>query len=302
MFNKLRQAFSVIVDKIAYTELSEEDVERIRDDIVFSLVESDVAFEVAEAIIDKLKVRLSGLKIHRGADRRAIITEELRNILLEILTKGGKIDLVSLVKKKKSEGRPFVILFLGPNGHGKTTTIAKMGKYFVERGFKTIIAAADTFRAGAIEQVEKHARKLGIKVIKHKYGADPAAVAFDAVRYAEKHGVDVVLIDTAGRLQSDSNLMEEMKKIKRVSKPDLNIFVGDALTGNDALDQALKFNENVGIDGAVLTKIDADVKGGAAISITYATQKPILFLGTGQNYSDLEEFDPEKYVKILLEG
>lgn len=301
MFNKLRQAFSTIIDKIAYTELSEKDIERIRDDIIFSLVESDVAFEVAETIVNELKRRVSGLKVQRGVNKRAIITEEVRKILLEILTKGGDIDLISLIKRRR-EGKPFIILFLGPNGHGKTTTIAKIAKYLMERGFKVAVAAADTFRAGAIEQLERHANKLGIKVIKHKYGADPAAVAFDAIRYAERHSIDVVLIDTAGRLQSDPNLMEEMKKIKRVSKPDLSIFVGDALTGNDALDQALRFNENVGIDGAILTKIDADVKGGAAISIAYATQKPIIFIGTGQNYDDLEKFNPEKYVKILLES
>jgi len=297
VFNKLRNAFSAIINKVAYTELSEDYVERIREEVIFSLVESDIALEVAEAIVEELKKKVSGLKVQRGTNKREVVSKILKEILLDLLRKGDKINLIDLIKKKEG---PFIILFLGPNGHGKTTTIAKIAKYLMDRGFKVVIAASDTFRAGAIEQVEEHAKKLGVRVIKHRYGADPAAVAFDAVRYAERHDVDVVLIDTAGRLQSDINLLEEMRKICRVVKPDLKIFVGDALTGNDALDQALKFSEEVGIDCSVLTKVDADVKGGAALSIIYATSRPIIFLGVGQGYEDLEEFNPEKYVEALL--
>jgi len=220
--------------------------------------------------------------------------------LREMLDPGYELDLVKLAEEKKRQGEPLVILFLGPNGHGKTTTIAKIAKMFLDRGFSVVLAAADTYRAGAIEQLEIHARKLGVRVVKHGYGADPAAVAYDAVQHARSKGINVVLIDTAGRMQTDRDLMEEMKKIARVVQPDLKIFVGDALTGNDALDQALKFHEAVGIDGSVLTKADADTKGGAALSIVYATGKPLLFLGTGQDYGDLREFDPEWLLERIL--
>jgi fused signal recognition particle receptor len=191
-------------------------------------------------------------------------------------------------------------MFVGVNGTGKTTTISKLSEYFVSKGFTPVIAASDTFRAGAIEQITHHANNLGVKIIKHQKGADPAAVAYDAVEHAKAQKKEVVLIDTAGRMQTNVNLMDEMKKIQRVVKPDLIIFVGDALTGNDAVEQATKFNNAVGFDGIILTKADADAKGGAALSIGYVVQKPILFLGTGQSYSDLMEFHPEWMVEQVL--
>jgi len=191
-------------------------------------------------------------------------------------------------------------LFLGPNGHGKTTTIAKIAKMLINEGISVVAAASDTFRAGAIEQLEIHCKRVGVRVIKHKYGADPAAVAYDAIMYAKSKGIDVVLIDTAGRMQTDRDLMNQMKKIARVVSPDIKIFVGDALTGNDALEEARKFNEEIGIDCSILTKIDADIKGGSALSIIFATKKPIAYVGTGQGYSDIIKFNAEWFVDKIL--
>ena len=206
----------------------------------------------------------------------------------------GKIDLLSRIKSKK----PFVIVFVGVNGSGKTTTIAKMARFCQKNNLSVVIAAGDTFRAAAIDQLEVHAKNLGIKMIKQDYGSDSAAVAFDAIKHAEATGRDVVLVDTAGRLHSNVNLMDEMKKIIRVAKPDIVLFVGESITGNDCVEQAKKFNEAIGIDGIVLAKADVDEKGGAAISVSYVTKKPILYLGTGQGYDDLAEFDS----RIVIDG
>ncbi len=269
-------------------------------ELLLSLTECDVAVEVAEHIVERVKEKAPSIRVKRFEDKRKAIRRLLREVLLEMLSRAPPFSLEDVIKFKNK--RPFVILFVGPNGHGKTTTIAKVAKYLKDRGLTVVLSASDTFRAGAIEQLEVHAKRLNIPLIKHRYGADPAAVAYDAVMYAKKRRIDVVLIDTAGRLQSDVNLMEEMRKIARVVKPDLTIFVGDALTGNDALDQALKFNSSVGIDASILTKADADAKGGAVLSIVYATGKPVIFLGTGQGYDDLREFKPEEFVLSLLGG
>jgi len=297
---KLSKAFQAFVDRLVYSSFSDKDIEEICEELLFILLSCNIAFEAAEAIIDDIKKRLKEQSVKRGTDRRKIVKQVVREVLYELLESSDKADLLEIIKSRKETQRPLVILFVGPNGHGKTTTIAKVAKMLREKGFVPVIAAADTFRAGAIEQIEKHATKLGIKVIKHRYGADPAAVAYDAVSYAKKGRADVVLIDTAGRLQTDANLMEEMKKIARVVKPDIVIFVGDALTGNDAVEQARKFDEAVGIDGTILTKTDADEKGGTAISLVYALRKPIFYLGTGQGYGDLELFSPEKIINQIL--
>ncbi|MDI6846783.1 MAG: signal recognition particle-docking protein FtsY, partial [Candidatus Bathyarchaeia archaeon] len=197
-------------------------------------------------------------------------------------------------------GEPFVIVFVGINGTGKTTTIAKVARFLTKKGYSVVLACSDTYRAGSIEQLEEHAKRLGIRMIKHKYGADPAAVAYDTINHAKTRGINVVLIDTAGRMQTNRNLMNELAKIKRVVNPDLTILTVDSLTGNDAVMQAEEFHKSVGIDATILTKVDADVKGGSALSVTYVTKKPILFIGTGQKYENLEEFDPEKFVQMIL--
>ena len=264
-----------------------------------ALLEGDVALEVAEQIVNTVKEDLVGRKIKRRNDVAEFTKDALKNAISEILNVDSQ-DIDDLIVEKRKQGEPLKIMFVGINGTGKTTTIAKLATFFIEKNYTPVIAASDTFRAGAIEQITHHADKIGVKIIKHKKGADPAAVAYDAVDHAKAQGKDIVLVDTAGRMQTNVNLMDEMKKIKRVIKPDLIIFVGDALTGNDAVEQARKFDEAVGIDGVILTKADADAKGGAALSIGYVINKPILFLGTGQSYSDIIEFHPNWMVEQVF--
>jgi len=206
-----------------------------------------------------------------------------------------KIDLMHELKKKK----PYIIAVIGVNGSGKTTSIAKLTSMFQKKNLKVVLAASDTFRAAAIQQLEEHATRLNTKLIKHDYNSDPAAVAFDAIKYAEAKQMDVVIIDTAGRLHSNTNLMEELKKVVRVCKPDIKIFVGESITGNDCVEQAKEFDKAVGIDAIILAKADVDEKGGAAISVSYVTQKPIIYLGTGQTYDDLKEFDSRLIIESL---
>jgi fused signal recognition particle receptor len=211
-----------------------------------------------------------------------------------------RIDLLTMAEEKRKKKEPFVLMFVGINGTGKTTTIAKVAQFLRDKSYSVVLAAADTYRAGSIEQLEEHGKRLGIRVIKSIYGGDPAAVAYDAVSHAKAHGINIVLIDTAGRMQTNQNLMNELIKVKRVVGPDLTVFVVDSLIGNDAVMQAEEFNKAVGIDATILTKVDADVKGGSALSVTYVTQKPILFIGVGQTYKDLELFNPEKFVGMIL--
>ncbi|UTB34020.1 MAG: signal recognition particle-docking protein FtsY [Methanobacterium sp. ERen5] len=290
---------SGILSFVTNKTISEKDIDDILFELEMSLLEGDVAMEVAETIITSVKTDLVGQKIRRRSDVAEFTREALKKAISEILDIQGK-DLTSLLEEAKKSGEPLKIMFVGINGTGKTTTIAKISTYFINKGYTPVIAASDTFRAGAIEQLTHHADNLDVKIIKHKKGADPAAVAFDAVAHARAKGKELVLVDTAGRMQTNINLMDEMKKIKRVIKPDVIIYVGDALTGNDSVEQAKKFNEAVTVDGIILTKADADAKGGAALSIGYVIQKPILFLGVGQSYSDIIEFKPEWMVEQIL--
>jgi fused signal recognition particle receptor len=289
-----------LVARIARRELTPADVEDVIWELQVGLLESDVAVPVSDKIIDRTKEFLTGRKLGLTEDPKELVEEILRQAIREVLSTEKKVDVLELIKTKRAKGEPAVFVFLGINGHGKTTTVAKFAKYIIDHGYKPILAAADTFRAAGIEQLEIHADRLGLEVVKQRRGADAAAVAFDAIAHAKAKGFDVVLIDTAGRMQTDVNLMDEMKKIVRVSKPDLKIFVGDALTGNDAVEQAATFDKAVGIDGSILCKMDADARGGAALSITQVTGKPILFLGTGQDYKDLVEFDPDLLLKALF--
>ena len=272
--------------------ISEKHVEDILWELEMELLQGDVAMEVANAVCDSVKDDLVGKKIKRSNDITEYTYIALRNAVAEIIDIPGK-SMTEMIEEKKAQGEPLVVMFVGINGTGKTTTIGKLANYYLKMGYTPVIAASDTFRAGAIEQVTYHADNVGVKIIKHKKGSDPAAVAYDAVEHAKAQGKELVLIDTAGRMQTNVNLMDEMKKIKRVAKPDLVIFVGDALTGNDATEQAAKFNEAIDIDGVILTKADADSKGGASLSIGYVIQKPIMFLGVGQGYDDIKEYDAE---------
>ena len=272
--------------------ITESHVEDILFELEMELLQGDVAMEVATEVVESVKDDLVGKKIKRSNDITEYTYLALRNAVAEIIDIPGK-SMTEMIEEKKAMGEPLVVMFVGINGTGKTTTIGKLANYYLKKGYTPVIAASDTFRAGAIEQVTYHADNVGVKIIKHQKGSDPAAVAYDAVEHARAQGKELVLIDTAGRMQTNTNLMDEMKKIKRVSNPDLVIFVGDALTGNDATEQAKKFNEAIDIDGVILTKADADSKGGASLSIGYVIKKPIMFLGMGQGYDDIMEYDAE---------
>ena len=281
--------------KITEKKIEEEDVKKILKDLEMSLISSDVALEASEKIINDLRNNLVGNFIKRR-EIESVVKNSFKNSITEILSVES-FDLVEKVKSKK----PFIIVFLGFNGSGKTTSIARIGYLLKKNGLKCVFAAADCFRAASIEQLEEHGRNLDIEVIKHDYGADPAAVIFDAVKHANAKDIDVVLADTAGRSHANINLMDELKKIIRVNNPDLKILVLDALTGNDIYDQCKLFNDAVGVDCLILTKADVYEKGGAAISASFTIKKPILYLGIGQNYEDLEKFNSNKIVENLLD-
>ena len=300
MFEKLKSGFKGLVTKVTKTELKAENIDPILNDFKLILAENDVAFPVANQICNELEKRLIGVQIKRLEDRKKIVSENLRQVLLEVMLTDNKIKLLEKIEEKRESNEPFILLFVGINGTGKTTTIAKVAWYLRDRGYSVVLAASDTYRAGSIEQLAEHARRLGVRIIKHKYGGDPAAVAYDAISHAKAHGINVVLIDTAGRMQTNQNLMNELAKIKRVVSPDLTILTLDSLIGNDAVMQAEEFHNSIGVDATILTKVDADVKGGSALSVTYVTQKPILFIGIGQTYKDLELFNPEKFVNMVL--
>jgi fused signal recognition particle receptor len=300
MFEKLKSGFKGLVTKVTTTELKPENLQPILSDFKMNLAENDVAFPVADRICDELEKRLTGVQVKRLDDRKKIVEENLRQVLLEVMLTNTKIDLLSKIEEKRKTSEPYVVLFVGINGTGKTTTIAKVAQFLQDKGYSVVLAGSDTYRAGSIEQLEEHARRLGMRVIKHSYGADPAAVAYDAISHAKAHGINVVLIDTAGRMQTNQNLMNELVKVKRVVSPDLTVLTLDSLIGNDAVMQAEEFHKSIGVDATILTKVDADVKGGSALSVTYVTQKPILFIGVGQTYKDLELFNPEKFVNMVL--
>ena len=276
--------------------IREKHLDNVLPELELALMESDVAMEAVEEMEIIIKKRLVGLRVENRAAIVPTIEKALKASLVELLSK-TTFDPQTLLEKRDG---PLIIAFVGVNGTGKTTTIAKIADWLQKNGKSVVMAASDTFRAGAIEQLEIHAERLGCKFIKHQAGADPAAVAFDAVEHARAKHRDIVLIDTAGRMQTNTNLMDEMKKIKRVAKPDLIMFVGDSLAGNDAIDQARKFHEAVGIDAVVLTKLDVDAKGGAALSVSSAIGQPIAFIGIGQDYGDIMPFDATWIVERIF--
>ncbi|MEM2110124.1 MAG: signal recognition particle-docking protein FtsY [Candidatus Odinarchaeota archaeon] len=300
MLDKIKQGLRKFVEIVTTKSISERKIEEALWELKLQLISSDVSVTVADKIAEDVKKALIGLKIGLLEDVKIIVKNALRKAVEDVLSinKINKIDLINEIKSKRE--KPFIIALVGVNGVGKTLTGAKIGYMLKNNGLSCVFAASDTFRAGSIEQLEQHADKLNIKVIKQGYGSDAAAVAYDAVNYAKSKKIDAVIIDTAGRVQTDMNLMEEVKKIIRVVEPDLKIFIGDALTGNDALRQAEEFNNSLRIDCSILTKVDADVKGGSALSISYVTKRPILYIGVGGEYKDLEEFDTNKFIDMII--
>lgn len=276
--------------------LDEDDLEEPLWDLEMALLESDIALSVSEAIVSSVKSQLVGTRRRIGSNTGNIVEDALKNAIYDVMS-ANVFDLDEFVKNAE---KPVHIVFIGINGTGKTTSIAKLSKRFKDQGMSVVVAAGDTFRAGAIDQLAIHANKIGVKIIKHQEQGDPAAVIYDAMQHAKAHDVDVVLSDTAGRMHTNINLMEQLKKVCRVAPPDLIIFVDEAVAGNDAVERAAQFNDAVPISGSILTKTDADSKGGAAISIAYITGKPILFLGMGQGYDDLRKFDPQWFVDQLF--
>ncbi len=285
--------FSGIKDTITKFTLSEEKFEDLFWELELVLLENNVGQEIIDKLKEELREDLTGEKISRK-NPEEVIKDSLKYSLEKVLDQ-EEIKIEERISKKK----PYIISLIGVNGSGKTTSLAKLAYMLKNKGYSVVVAASDTFRAAAIQQLENHTEKIGVKLIKHDYQSDPAAVAYDAYKHAEAQNIDVVLIDTAGRLHSNTNLMQELKKIVKVVKPDLKIFVGESITGNDCVEQAKTYNENVGIDGIILSKADIDEKGGAAISVSYITGKPILYIGTGQEYKDFEEFDKEKILENL---
>jgi len=300
LFEKLRGAIDKAIIKTTTRELNEKNLADAVWELQMVLIQNDVAVEVAEHICELTKEKILGTRAGRLENLSRLFKTAIHESILEVLTPKYPLDLIDFAREKKKKGSLTTILFVGVNGTGKTTTLAKLASFFKKDGFSVVIAAGDTFRAGSIEQLEKHAQRLDIRVIKQDYGADAAAIAYDAIAHAKARHIDIVLIDSAGRMQSNKNLLEEMKKIVRVAEPDLKIFVGDALAGNDALSQAKEFHNAIEIDGAILTKVDADPSGGAALSIAYVTGRPVVYVGVGQKYEDLKRFDPEWFAERLV--
>ena len=312
MFKGLRDKLFSISDEAKtksiddISEVIDESGRRLKEGVLddllheleINLIQADVALPVAEELSKRVKKELVGKRVDKSFKIEDAVRLALKAAVKEVLSE----QKLTLNERIKAKPPPFVIMFVGINGGGKTTAIAKMANRMQKRGLSCVLAAGDTFRAGAIEQLTLHSEKLGCKIIKHQEGSDPAAVAYDAIEHAKARRKDIVLIDTAGRMQTNTNLMDEMKKIKRVAKPDLVIFVGDSLAGSDAVEQAKRFNAAINVDAVILTKIDADAKGGAALSIAHSIGKPIAYVSYGQEYEEFQRFDPDWMVDRIFGG
>ena len=264
------------------------------------LLQSDMGHSAVMEVISTLKANLIGSRIdpRKGLDK---IVEMIVRKSLQDLLEAGYWDFDRTIQSFVAADTPVSIMIVGVNGTGKTTTTAKITHRLTEQGYSVVLAAADTFRAGAIDQLSAHADRLGVRCIKSQRGGDSAAISRDAIESAKAKGDDIVIIDTAGRMQNKTNLMEELRKVHRITKPDLVIFVADALAGNDAVTQAKEFQRILNFDGVALCKLDTDAKGGAALSIAHATGRPIVLAGVGQDYEDLKDFDPEWFLDSILD-
>tara|TARA_B100001750_G_scaffold54534_1_gene41479 strand:- start:1646 stop:2545 length:900 start_codon:yes stop_codon:yes gene_type:complete len=299
MLDKVKNAVSNLSKIAVEKEISENELDKIIENLSIDLLESEIPFNLVEEISENIKKQIIGKKFSRSDEFKEIIKNEFTKSIEEIFKKIEDVDLIELIKNRESS--PFKILIVGINGSGKTTTVAKVGNLLKENNISSVIVAGDTFRSGAIEQIKEHADRLQLKLISQKYGSDPAAVARDGVEYSITHNIDAVIIDTSGRVQTNNNLMQEVLKIKNVINPDFTIFIGDSLAGNDLVSQAQEFFKFTDFNGSILTKVDADVKGGAILSILSETTKPIIYIGTGQEYKDLEKFNEERFLSGLFQ-
>lgn len=288
--------FKKITSKIKKVKISEKNFNVYAEELELLLLENNVAIEVAEKIIKELKEEIVGKELLKK-EIEGEIQDTFKEIIERILIE--PFDLIEKIKNREDKSKPYVVLFSGINGTGKTTTIAKIAQQLKENNLTCVLAAADTFRAASIEQLKKHGERLEIPVIAKEYNSDPASVSFEAISYAKKNRIDCVLIDTAGRMHTAKNLMAQIEKVAKISKPDTKIFVGESLTGNDIIEQVKSFDWAIGIDGIILTKADIDEKGGTALSVGYVTKKPILYLGIGQEMDDIVPFNKEDFIKKL---
>ena len=301
MFKKFRNGVSSAVEKITQRDLTEKALEKPLYELQLALIANNVAVPIAEMITKDVERELTEIKVGRLTSKKKLTYDALRRSVVKILEATEiKVDLLKIIEENKANDEPTVLAIFGPNGAGKTTTIAKLAQYLIDNKYSVVIGAGDTFRAGAIDQISKHCKRLGVRIIKQDYGSDPAAVIYDTIQHARAKKIDVVIADTAGRLQTNKNLMRELQKIVRVAEPDLNIFVADALTGNDAAMQAAEYDRMVGIDASILTKVDADPKGGAALSVVYETKAPIIYIGVGQKYSDFKPFNAKWFADSII--
>jgi fused signal recognition particle receptor len=300
LFESLKKAFASVTQAVSSRDLSREEIERTLSALQTQLVQADVPLESAVQICSSIRGELELLRVKRLERSDATVNAAVKMVLMRLLEVTKAPDFVSLVNSKIRERGICVLVFFGVNGSGKTTTIAKVGSLLKDRGFLPIFAAADTFRAGAIEQLKEHAERLQIPLGQTSYGRDPASVGYTAIQEAKNKGRNVVLIDTAGRMQNDVGLVDQMDKIVRVTKPDYRLFIADSLVGNDSLNQLITFNQRIGIDGVILTKLDADARGGVILAIAMSVKKPIVLVGTGQSYRDLQSFTPDFFLSKLF--
>ncbi len=299
MLDKVKNAVSNISKIAVEKQISEKELDKVMENLTIELLESEIPFDLVEQISENIKKQMIDKKFARSDEFKEIIKSEFTSTIKKIFQKVEDVDLIQLINSKES--KPFKILIVGINGSGKTTTVAKIGHLLKENNISSVIVAGDTFRSGAIEQIKEHADRLELKLISQKYGSDPAAVARDGVEYSKTHNIDAVIIDTSGRVQTNSNLMQEVLKIKNVVNPDFTVFIGDSLAGNDLVSQTHEFFKFTEFNGSILTKVDADVKGGAILSILSETGKPIIYIGTGQEYKDLEKFNEERFLSGLFQ-
>ena len=299
MLDKVKNVVSNLSKIAVEKQISEKELDIVIENLKIDLLESEIPFDLVEKISENIKKHMIDRKFSRSDEFKEIIKNEFTKSIVEIFDKVEDVDLINLIKTNKNN--PFKILIVGINGSGKTTTVAKIGYLLKKNNISSVIVAGDTFRSGAIEQIKEHANRLNLKLISQKYGSDPAAVARDGVEYSKTHNIDAVIIDTSGRVQTNNNLMQEVLKINNVVNPDFTIFIGDSLAGNDLVSQAQEFFRFTEFNGSILTKVDADVKGGAILSILSESSKPIIYIGTGQEYKDLEKFNKERFLSGLFQ-